>query len=339
MTISFFLLIILFVIWMFFYAYKKEQKIKEDFNPLPKTQYFFIKYIFLILAFLSIFLSIFWLKTKQNVAPSQWKWMDIIFALDVSKSMNVIDIFSNNSSYSRLEFAKGAISDFVSNNLENRYSLVIFAWDAISVVPLTNDKNVFLTSLKNVDYRNLPNQGSNFSEAFNLANDRTIVSSEKSKAVIFISDGWDDDDLINTAELSKLKLDYIEYFIVWVWTEEGWKIISWQDIFGRLTYQTYNWEYVISKLNEKNLKIIADTFNWEYLKLGKYSDINLFSKNLDKIEKKVIETNDFEDGVDASRNLSFISFLFFLLYLGLHLFETESWKHKAERFSIDKERP
>ncbi|MDR2640906.1 MAG: hypothetical protein LBC61_06525 [Candidatus Peribacteria bacterium] len=53
--------------------------------------------------------------------------MDIIFALDVSKSMNVIDIFSNNSSYSRLEFAKGAISDFVSNNLENRYSLVIFA--------------------------------------------------------------------------------------------------------------------------------------------------------------------------------------------------------------------
>jgi hypothetical protein len=139
--------------------------------------------------------------------------------------------------------------------------------------------------------------------------------------------------------LSKLKLDYIEYFIVWVWTEEGWKIISWQDIFGRLTYQTYNWEYVISKLNEKNLKIIADTFNWEYLKLGKYSDINLFSKNLDKIEKKVIETNDFEDGVDASRNLSFISFLFFLLYLGLHLFETESWKHKAERFSIDKERP
>ncbi|MDR1987837.1 MAG: VWA domain-containing protein [Candidatus Peribacteria bacterium] len=50
-----------------------------------------------------------------------------MFVLDVSKSMNVFDIFSNNSSYNRLEFAKKAISDFITNNSENRYSLVIFA--------------------------------------------------------------------------------------------------------------------------------------------------------------------------------------------------------------------
>ncbi|MDR1987838.1 MAG: hypothetical protein LBQ24_03625 [Candidatus Peribacteria bacterium] len=48
---------------------------------------------------------------------------------------------------------------------------------------------MFLTSLENVDYRNLTTQGSNFVEAFKLANNRAVISEDKSKAVIFISDG------------------------------------------------------------------------------------------------------------------------------------------------------
>jgi hypothetical protein len=55
------------------------------------------------------------------------------------------------------------------------------------------------------------------------------------------------------------------------------------------------------------------------LKLEKYNDINSFSKYLDKIEKKIIENNNIVDGIDVSRNLVFVSFLFFVLYLGLYL--------------------
>jgi hypothetical protein len=59
------------------------------------------------------------------------------------------------------------------------------------------------------------------------------------------------------------------------------------------------------------------------LKLEKYNDINDFSKYLDKIEKKVVEKNNFEDGIDASRILAFVSFIFFILYLTLYLFEVK----------------
>ncbi|MDR1987839.1 MAG: hypothetical protein LBQ24_03630 [Candidatus Peribacteria bacterium] len=55
------------------------------------------------------------------------------------------------------------------------------------------------------------------------------------------------------------------------------------------------------------------------MKLEKYNDINSFSKYLDKIEKKIIENNNIVDGIDVSRNLVFVSFLFFVLYLGLYL--------------------
>jgi hypothetical protein len=45
-----------------------------------------------------------------------------------------------------------------------------------------------LSVLQNVDYKNLTTQGSDFLKAFELANNRTLISEDKSKAIIFISD-------------------------------------------------------------------------------------------------------------------------------------------------------
>jgi hypothetical protein len=78
---------------------------------------------------------------------------------------------------------------------------------------------------------------------------------------------------------------------------------------------------VISKLNETNLKKIAKIFSGQYIKLDKYSDINKFLKQIDKIDKKVIENNNSTNQIDTIRLLSFISFIFFMLYLTLYLFE------------------
>jgi hypothetical protein len=122
-----------------------------------------------------------------------------------------------------------------------------------------------------------------------------------------------------------MKNENIEYFIAWVWTKEWWRIITWRDVFWSLIYQTYNWQYVTSKLNENNLKKLATIFDWKYLKLDKYNDINNFSDEIGRIEKKVIENNAYSNDVDASRKLAFISFLFFVLYLILYL---GSWKTK-----------
>ncbi|MDR1944763.1 MAG: hypothetical protein LBQ59_01395 [Candidatus Peribacteria bacterium] len=86
---------------------------------------------------------------------------------------------------------------------------------------------------------------------------------------------------------------------------------------------------MISKLNENNLKKIAKIFAGEYLKLEKYNDINKFSNYTEKIEKKVIENNSFSTEIDASRKLSFLSFIFFILYLILYLFEGKIGKRKV----------
>ena len=324
MTLFIFFAIIWIVSVLWYFSYRNYKKIELDFTWIINNKYSLIKYIFLILSLLTISLTIFGIKTGQEVFSDWKKWIDVVFVLDVSKSMNVADIESNNYIYTRLDFAKKAIADFVTKNIQNRYSLVIFAWDATSSVPLTNDTNFFLSTLNNVDYKNIHTQWTDFLKALSLAHNRLAISEDKSNAIIFISDWWDEWDLYknwNKDNYNWLKSDKIKYFLAWVWTKNWWKIISWKDVFWRLTYQTYKNEFVISKLNEDNLKDLSWILDWEYQKLDKYSDVSIFNKKIDSIQKKVMDNNAFKDSIDSSRNIWFISFVFFIIYILLYLFE------------------
>ena len=319
--VSIFLLLFLIVIYFFYVNYKKQLIINNTFKKLAKFKYFYIKNIFLLLSFFIVLLSIFWIKYWNEKITNSTYGIDVVFVLDVSKSMNVADIKDENWYITRLSFAKNAIKDYVINNLNNRYWLVIFSWDAVSSVPLTTDKDLFLDVLDSVDYKNLLIWWSNFSKAMELWINRLLFSEDSSKALIFLSDWWEEVDL-DTKQLKKLNNNKnIVYLFSWIWTQSWWKIIIWKDVYGRYSYQKYKGDYVISKLNEDNLKNISDIFDWKYIKFEQSSDINKFKNNLFEIENKIIETNFIWTKQDLSRYFSFISFIFFLLYLFLYLFE------------------
>lgn len=316
-----FLLLFLIVIYFFYVNYKKQLIINNTFKKLAKFKYFYIKNIFLLLSLLIVLLSIFWIKYWNEKLSNSTYGIDIVFVLDVSKSMNVADIKDENSYITRLSFAKNAIKNYVVNNLNNRYWLVIFSGDAVSSVPLTTDKDIFLDVLDSVDYRNLLLWWSNFSKAMELWINRLLFSDDSSKALIFLSDWWEELDL-DIKQLKKINNNKnIVYLFSWIWTQSWWKIIIWKDVYGRYSYQKYEGDYVISKLNEDNLKSISDIFDWKYIKFEQSSDINKFKNNLFEIENKIIETNFIWTKQDLSRYLSFISFIFFILFLFLYLFE------------------
>jgi hypothetical protein len=198
---------------------------------------------------------------------------------------------------------------------------VIFAWDAVSTVPLTTDHDIFLTFLENVDYRNLTVQWSDFEKAISLWVDRFNTSDDRSKILAFVSDWWDIEDQVNYENISSIskKIPWINYFVVWVWTQNWWQIITWRDPFWRVNYQTYNWEYVVSKLNENNLEKINNAINWKYIKVSKVDDLFSLDKYINNLEKKVLKTDvNWEIG-NWWRLLSMISLLFFMIFLWLYL--------------------
>jgi len=319
LSVSIFIFTVIIVFYLAFKWYKKQIKININFKNLAVTKYFYLKYVFLILSFFTIFVSIFGLKFGISNYDKK-EWIDIVFVLDVSKSMNVADIWWSQN-LTRLDFAKQSISEYLANNLNNRYWLVIFSWDAVASSPITSDLNLFLSVLNNVDYRNLVSQWTNFNKAFELWFDRFNFTADKSWALILISDWWEWEDTIDKTFLSKLKTYKVQVLIWWVWTEKWWKIITWVDVFWRVSYQTYMWDYVVSKFNPNNLELLSSIFNSKFEILTSLSDIRKFENSISKIQTKVIENNHIWSKLDFSRSLTFVSFLFFFLYLIFYIFE------------------
>lgn len=322
-TFLIFISLLGFILFTWYKTYNKQIQFNNKFRLLANGRYFYVKYLFLILSFLIILLSVFWIKFWDKNIKNQNNWVDMTFVVDVSKSMNVADINSWDYSYTRLDVVKDSISKFVSTHPQDRFWLIIFAWDAVSNVPLTSDHDLFLTLLQGVDYRNLLKQWSDFEKALSLWVERFNYSDDRSKAIIFISDWWDPEDKINQDNIKSIskKVKWINYFVVWVWTNSGWKIITWTDPFGRYDYQKYNWEYVVSKINKSNLRDIASALGWEYYYVSEVWDLSKLNKSIDKLEKKVIKTDINWEKADAWRFLAMISFIFFILFLIIYLYE------------------
>ena len=315
-SILVFIIISVIIAFLAYKKYHSQIKFNKKYKLLASPKNFYKKYIFLILSLLILLFSIFWLKYPSNTNQVENKWIDVMFVLDVSKSMNVADITDWNYDYTRLDIAKNAIADYVAKNENNRYWLVIFAWDAISTIPLTTDYDLFLTMLSWVDYRNLTVQGSDFKKAIDLWISRFIWEEDRSKALVFISDWGDIWDEINiNSKLSK----NIANFVIWVWTTKWWKIIKWRDAFGRISYQKYKWNYVISKLNINNLEEIASQLKADLFELDDISDLENINSKLDKLEKKAITKNSQENLNSYSRNLTIFSLLFFIIFLFIYI--------------------
>lgn len=297
-TIFLFLIINLFLIYFIFKRKSKDFKI-----------------IFLFLSFFCIFISIlgiwyFWkILLKKN---------DILFILDVSKSMQTSDILGENWYISRLDFSKNYISNFIKNNKNNNYSLIIFSWkEAKIMIPFSENFDFFLKVLQGVDYKNLnQTQWTDFLKPFELENKKY------SKTVVFISDWWDEEDKVSPS-LKQFYNKKNNYYIIWVWSEKWWKIPLWENFFWEKEYKKYNWQEVISKISLKNLSKIADIFKTKFIFIDKQKDFDFLKNDFSEFLE---EKTNLENKISFSRILWFFSFWFFILFLIFYLFEQKKYE-------------
>jgi len=301
---------ILFFIWKIFYnRLKTNKKINTNILNINNKKLFCI--FVLIISFIVSLLSIFKFEWKPSYKNIKNKWVDIMFVLDVSKSMNTVDIEENWYLKTRLLFAKNAIKNYVYNNTNNRYWLIIFAWDAITTVPLTSDIDIFTTLLEWVDYRNITKQWTNFSLAIKHSISLLEKNKNKWKVLVLISDWWDEWDYkwlnINIP-------NNIRTVIIWIWTKKWWKIYLWQNDFWENIFQIYNWQYVVTKLNEKNLQKLAHDINWIYFHMENIKQMKQINNYIKNISKQLYKLNIYERK-DLTRDFVIVSFIFFVIYI------------------------
>ena len=322
---NFIIIITIFLFIFFIFLQIKNIILQINFNKkyslLKTNKFFYIKNIVLVFSLFCLLLNIFWFSYNWLISYSN-SWKNIIFCLDVSQSMNVYDISDWNYNYSRLDVAKNSIKNFVTNNPNNKFWLVLFSWESTWVLPLTDDIDIFLTILASVNNENLTKQWTDFYSAIKTSVSRFLSMDENnSNIVVILTDWWDDDTIIDKQQIQNLLGGKnIQFTIWWVWTLEWWKIVTWQDFFWRDFYKQYQWSDLVLKLSKNNITKI-----WEYLSgntffIEKLDEMNIMEKVISKFPNSNIKKTHYAD-ISYSRELWKISFILFLLYLFLYFFE------------------
>jgi len=275
-----------------------------------------IKFIAVLLALALCITAATNVRVPLDEGKEQTAGIDIMIALDVSKSM-----LGNDIKPSRLERAKQLVSTLIDNAENNRVGLVLFAGKAYLQMPLTPDIAEAKLFLSNASVDAVPVQGTNVSEALNLCNNALDTKEKKHKAVVLISDGEDhDDEAIQTA--GTLADNGAIVYTVGIGTTEGSTII--EPGTGTLKRDN-NGKTVISKLNEGELKDIASKTGGNYFYMDNVATTATeVVRALEGIEKKLVESG----GEKSYFSLSPFIIAVALLLLIIEIFIPERRKNK-----------
>lgn len=148
----------------------------------------------------------------------QRKGEDVLFLLDVSKSMLAQDVQPN-----RLERAKLAIRDFLRRHAGGRVGLVAFAGDAFLWCPLTIDYDAFEETLNDLSPEYLSVPGSDIASALFAARG-AFEKTDKRKVLIVMSDG-EDLEKLGIKAAAKLAEEGVMIYTVGVGTTNGSQIM------------------------------------------------------------------------------------------------------------------
>ncbi len=251
-------------------------KLTADYSP----RLYRLKFIIVIIAVALSIIAAANLRKPVISGQENTAGIDVIVAMDVSKSMLGSDIKPN-----RLERAKQLVNLLVDKLENNRVGLVLFAGQAYLQMPLTPDLTQAKMFVSNASTDVVPVQGTNLSDALKLCNNSLDTKEKKHKAVILITDGEDHDANVDKAIQSLLDNGVVVYTIG-IGSIEGAPIME----PGSGTYKTdANGKTVISKLNEEELKNIAAKTGGNYFKMeNTLATANEVSSALSGMEKKFI---------------------------------------------------
>jgi Ca-activated chloride channel family protein len=257
-----------------------------------------------ILFFLIIALAQPQMGTKMEKV--QRKGIDVMIALDVSKSM-----LSQDVAPSRLEKSKLLIQTLLKKLDGDRVGLVIFAGNAYLQMPLTVDYSSLMLYLRSVNTNSVPTQGTIITDALDQSENAFNATDKKHKAIIVITDGEDhEENAIDKAE--ELASDGTKIFTVGVGTPNGGTIPIYNESGNKVDEKRdENGQLIISKMNPNMLQALAKAGNGNYYVLDNSKQVSDFiSKDIAKIETKTINDKVFTDFVEQ-----FQYFLVFALLL------------------------
>jgi len=203
--------------------------------------------------------------------------MDIVFAIDVSKSMDATDMMP-----SRLLRASLQISSFLQQLKTDRIGIIAFAGVATLECPLTDDYEAVKIVLNSLNSDTVERPGTNLGAAITLA-EKAFATASATTALVLISDG-EDLEAEGIKQARRLKDKGIRIYCMGVGSPQG-----------AVIRHPQTGEEVISKLDEQTLQAIAEAGGGEYYRVTPGGD------EIQLILKRIYDT---EESRFRSKNLN-----------------------------------
>jgi len=213
------------------------------------------------------------------------KGLDILIAIDTSKSMLARDVRPN-----RFERSKLAVKDLVKRIRGDRIGLIAFAGTAYLQCPLTVDYGGFLLALNGLKVGTIPKGGTSIKSAILVAMKSFEGGQKEEKALIIITDGEDHEGGLK-ALAEKARKEGIKIFCIGIGTREG-ELIQIYDDKGKKTFlKDKSGNIVKSRLNEAILKEIALSTGGTYVRSSgaEFGLELIYDEKLSKMEEKEIK--------------------------------------------------
>lgn len=299
----------------------------KKLSPNQSTFKSVLKIIVISLALVCIIIALVNPKMGTKLETVKREGVDIVFALDVSKSMLAEDIAPN-----RLDKSKQLVTQIINNLASDRIGIIAYAASAFPQLPITTDYAAGKMFLQSMNTDMLSSQGTAIYEAIELAKTYYNDEEQTNRVLFIVSDGEDHQGNVKVIAEEAAK-EGIKIFTIGVGSEKGGPIPLKRNSIVQSYKKNSQGATVITKLNKTILQEIANEANGVYID-GRNTKqvVEEVTEILQNMDKKEFEAKQFADFKDQFQ--WFLGAGLLLLFLDIFLLERKtSWVKKLNLFN------
>ena len=287
--------------WHFFTWKKKQAVLKmpsllwfQDVSSIWSKVYPFL----FIMRLIAIGLIILAISRPQTVDISTRtktnKGIDIVMAIDVSSSMLSQDLKPD-----RLTALKRVAETFVEDRVSDRIGLVVYAGESYTKTPITSDKSIVKSSLREISFQGLIEDGTAIGMGLATSVNRLKDSRAKSKIIILLTDGVNNSGFIDPKIATELAVEFgIKTYTIGLGSN-GTALAP----VGILPNGKFKYGLTKVEIDEELLKDIANETGGIYFRATDNKKLEEIYEEINKLEKTEIEEFKYYNYAEKYRTL------------------------------------
>ena len=319
-----FLIPLLLLIYFGLFKKKKASVFYSDLSVFLKSssslrvQLLFLPFCLKVISLFFLIIALARPQMIESLSRQTQEGLDIMLVMDTSMSMLIEDMDSKNP-ITRLEASKKMALEFIKERVFDRIGLIAFSGESFTKVPLTYDHELLERSLLELDVDVRVEQGTAIGVALANSLARLKSSPEKSRVIIFLTDGENNTGFIDPeSSLELVKKNKIKVYTIGIGQKSGTFFVKYKvkDSRGNPFYRKAR---IQSHINTDLLKKIAKETHGKFFMANNIQSLQKVFNQINQLETYKIQVNSLTLYEEYFEDFLWLGFVLYFLSMFLSL--------------------